>query len=96
MLNFYSMDWGGIWSLTWSSAQSIATLLWLGPAPFLAILPRWLRIGSSTTTRSLPIRCGASKYGGAGDHVFVPFAMEDGGTLGAHGVLLTLVNAIPA
>ena len=26
------------------------------------------------------------KYGG-GDHVFVPFAMEDGGTLGAHGLI---------
>ena len=28
----------------------------------------------------------SSKYGG--DHVFVPFAMEDGGTLGAHALAL--------
>ena len=30
----------------------------------------------------------SSKYGG--DHVFVPFAMEDGGTLGAHALLALL------
>ena len=61
------MDWGGIWSLTWSSARSIATSLWLRPAPFLAMLPiRWLRIGSSTTTRSLSSHPVSSKYGGGG------------------------------
>ena len=65
------------------------TIRW--PALFLAaILLRWPRTAEiipqcdkTSTHPSVP----SSKYGG--DHVFVPFAMEDGGiTLGAHALAL--------
>ena len=38
--------------------------------------------------RSLRSLCQASMVG---DHVFVPFAMEDGGTLGAHALALLMM-----
>ena len=71
----------------------LATLSWPRPAaPFLAMLSRWLRIGSyvtySTTTRSLPIGpsgCPASIWG---DHHVASLLSPSRWRMRAHWVLM--------
>ena len=70
--------------MTWSSARSIAvTLAQTCSIPCYAAKMAEDRKFYNDKKSSHPV---SSKYGGG--HVFVPFAMEDGGTLGAHALAI--------
>ena len=78
----YSMDWGGIYLVLDEALCTVYIAMPSWHRSWLCCQDEDRKFYTTTIKKSShPV---SSKYGG--DHVLVPFAMEDGGTLGAHAL----------